>query len=77
MEFHGVKDKTDMWINYSPWGCSCNMDQRVIDFFNDVYERGMSKYNDMVFEMQREDREKEEEEKDLKEFKRLKEKYKE
>lgn len=44
MEFHGVKDKTDMWVNYSPSDCF-SMDQRVIEFFQSVYERGMAIYN--------------------------------
>ena len=43
MSFHGIEDKTDMWINYWPQEC-CNMDKRVVDFFNSVYERGMKKY---------------------------------
>ena len=47
MEFHGVKDHTDMWINYFPNTC-CNMDQRVVDFFEDVYQRGMDVYDERI-----------------------------
>ena len=45
MEFHGVKDKCDMWINYIPTDC-CSMDERVIKFFRGVYEDGMAKFNE-------------------------------
>ena len=44
MEFHGVKDDCDMYINYLPTEC-CGMDERVIDFFSRIYEKGMEKYD--------------------------------
>lgn len=45
MEFHGVKEKADMWINYFPNEVD-GVDDRIIDFVRDVYNRGMLKYNE-------------------------------
>lgn len=74
MEFHGVKEKTDMWINYFPHDC-CNMDRRVIEFFDDVYERGMAKYDKFVAKERAKERGKEIEEEEKAELKRLQKKY--
>ncbi len=74
MEFHGVKDDCDMWVNYFPRDC-CNMDQRVIDFFNNVHEKGMRKY-EVIMEKSYARQNKDKIEKQEKaELKRLKEKY--
>jgi len=43
MEFHGVKDKCEMWINYSATEFDC-MDYRVVNFFKRIYEKGMDAY---------------------------------
>jgi hypothetical protein len=76
MEFHGIKDKADMWIN---WGDSTSeapgVDQRIIDWFRSMHERGMEKYSEMMYESQKEDREKAERERELAELERLKKKY--
>ena len=48
MEFHGAKDKIDMWINYFPGECE-GLDDRVVEFFRSVYERGMEKYREIMF----------------------------
>ena len=53
MEFMGVKDQCDMYINYNINGC-CNVDERVIKFFENIYERGMEKYNKMIIDQERE-----------------------
>jgi len=50
MRFHGVEDKTDMWLNYCPNDC-CDMDERVLEFFQDVYKRGMVKYDEAIEKM--------------------------
>jgi hypothetical protein len=42
MSFHGVEDETEMWINYMP--DSDGVDRRVTEWFKDVYERGMERY---------------------------------
>lgn len=76
MEFHGVKDKCDMWVNYSPEGC-CGMDYRVIEFFASVYEKGMDKYNEMMDKWTEEQSREENEKAERRELARLKEKYKE
>ena len=76
MEFHGVKDKTDMWINWSDCFSECvGVDQRIIDFFRSINDRGMAKYADMVYEGQREERERAEREQELKTLAKLKKKY--
>lgn len=47
MEFHGIKDKADMWINYDPYYCStCNVDRRIVEFIQSVYNRGIEKYEE-------------------------------
>lgn len=45
MEFHGVKDACDMWINYWPDGEYPDVDDRIIEFIRSVYHRGMAKYD--------------------------------
>lgn len=75
MEFHGVKDKADMWINYWPADC-CGMDKRVIEFFTKVYNEGMEKWNE---ENEKHDKKYKAEQLELaerKELARLKDKYK-
>ena len=68
-EFMGVKDKCDMYINYS--GDSNDVDDRVADFFREVYEKGMINYNNILAK----DAEKEEQIMEKAELKRLKKKY--
>ena len=70
MEFHGIKDKTDMWINYWPHEC-CGMDKKVIDFFDSVYRRGMEKYDENIAEYEKDVQERKEKE----EYLRLKKKF--
>lgn len=74
MEFHGVKDSCDLWINYSPdeYGC---MDQRVVEFFKSVYDRGIVKYQEDLNRYFRDRRRKETEASERAELARLKEKY--
>jgi len=74
LDLWGHKYSMDSWLNYSPEEC-CGMDKRVSDFFNESYEDAKSKYDDMVYEMDKENREKEEREHELSELKRLKQKY--
>ncbi len=69
-EFHGIKEKADMWINYFPHDC-CDMDKRVIEFFQDLHERGMEKYNRRLTKYWKE----EEKRKEIEELKRLQKKY--
>jgi hypothetical protein len=44
MEFHGVKDSCDMWINYWPDGEYADVDDRIIQFIRQVYAEGMDVY---------------------------------
>jgi hypothetical protein len=74
VDFHGFKDKADMWINY----CDSDgngVDSRITEFFGNMYEKGMAKYHADQWEYEEEKREREQEEKDRKEFERLKAKY--
>ena len=66
VEFHGVKDSTDMWINWVE-----PMPSSVSDFLEKVYEEGMAKWDEKMKDYRAEQRKQEE----LKELKRLKEKY--
>lgn len=59
MEFHGIKDSCDMWINYSPDGEYPEIDDRIISFIRSVYNRGMEKYDEETYEY-REEQKKEE-----------------
>lgn len=43
MEFHGVKDSCDMYINYFPEGEYRDVDDRIIEFIRNVYSKGMEK----------------------------------
>ena len=74
MKFHGIEDKADMWINYSPEG-DYNMDRRVVDFFNGVYKRGMVEYNKIMEEYWDNKYKEDIEIAEKRELKRLKEKY--
>jgi len=74
MEFLGIKEKADMDINYSPNDC-CNMDERVTEFFNNVYERGMEIYNENEREYREKEYKDEIEKWDKIQLKKLKEKY--
>lgn len=69
MEFHGVKDSCDMYVNYYPE--DDGMDQRVSEFFRSVYERGMAVYNDSMAKRSEEEKECWE----RAEYKRLEQKY--
>lgn len=74
IEFHGVKDKYDAYLNWFDDEVE-GVDQRIVDFVRDVYRRGMDAYNNDVYESQREQRERETEDKERKELARLKDKY--
>jgi len=75
-EMHGIIEKADMWINWSPdFGDSRGCDQRIIEFFERASGKAMDKYDEELFESQLKERKKAEEEKDRKELKRLKAKY--
>lgn len=76
MEFHGVKNSCDMWINYSPRDYDCDgVDYRVVAFFRRVYEQGMENYNTEQKKYYAEQNKKEIEKKEKAELERLKQKY--
>lgn len=74
MEFHGVKDKIDMWINYSPDG-EYGIDNRIIEFVESVYDRGMVKYNKQMDKYWKEQNKEKIEKEEKAELERLKQKY--
>lgn len=74
MEFHGIEDACDMWLNYSS-GSYDGVDDRIVKFISSVYERGMSKYNSEMEEIYEEEHKKETEERERAELARLKRKY--
>lgn len=73
VEMHGVEKTCDMWINWSP-GFD-GVDYRVIEFFRDWAEKARQKYDEELYEHQREQREKEQKDRELLELARLKKKY--
>lgn len=74
IEFHGIKEKCDMWINYLP-GEFEGVDDRIVKFFRDVYERGMDEYNKIIREYWEEQHRNELEKREKDELERLKIKY--
>lgn len=72
-EFHGKTYKMDSWVNYFPDGDG--VDRRVQEFFEKAYNDGMRRYQDELFEADRERREREQEEADRAEYARLKAKF--
>lgn len=71
----GKKYKMDSWINYWPDSECDGVDQRVIDFFREMWEDVKRRHDEIVYRSQRKQREQSEKEHDLTELKRLKEKY--
>lgn len=74
MEFHGVKDSLDAWINYVPLSC-CDMDERVVEFFRRVYYAGMEKFEAERAAAELEKNKDEIEKSEREEYERLKTKY--
>jgi hypothetical protein len=73
---YGVTEKMDAWINWSPDSSDCHpIDQRVVDFFRATYEKARAKYDEDVYEAQREERERQTERQERAELARLKSKY--
>lgn len=73
-EFHDVKREYYGFINYTPESC-CNMDRRIIDFFNDVYQEGLFKYFEECQKREAEEEKEKIEEHDRAEYERLKAKF--
>ena len=74
MEFHGIKDSCDMWINYFP-GEYDGVDDRIIEFIQDIYKKGMAKYDKEIAKYWAEQNKAEIEKEERKVLKRLKKKY--
>ena len=73
MEFHGIEDECEMYISYFPG--EYGIDVRIVEFIENVYERGMLKYNKEAEEYWWKENKEKIEEKEKVELKRLKEKY--
>jgi len=74
-EMFDKKEKIDMWINYWPYSECDGVDQRVIDFFRENWEKFKRKHDSIVRKADTKRREAEEKENDLDELARLKKKY--
>lgn len=72
-EMHGIKKECDMWINW--WDNGNGIDDRIIEFFSDASSEAMLKWNKIIYDSQKIEREKQVEENDFCEFQRLKKKY--
>jgi len=49
-EFHGIKRKMDMYVNFSESHEVEGVDKRVIEFFQELYEKGMKVYDKIIQE---------------------------
>lgn len=73
---YGQDFKGEMSINWTPEDCNgYEVDRRLLEIFDRWYRKARAKWEDEVFESQREQRAKEEEERERGEFARLKAKY--
>ena len=48
IDFCGIHDSLDTSINYFPEDIYGGMDERVVRFFNSVYEKGMEEYRKAI-----------------------------
>ena len=71
----GCADKIDMWINYEGKGEVNGVDDRIVMFFRDLYERAYAEYQNELYEAERAERESREELSERQLLKMLKEKY--
>lgn len=74
VDFHGFKDKADMWINY----CDSDgngVDSRITEFFSNMYDKGMAKYRLEESEYFEKRDAKEKEKREREDLARLKAKY--
>lgn len=72
--FHGKTYQMNSWINWSPDECS-GVDQRVLDFFRQATEDGLTRYHEEEMAYHAEQRKKETEENEREQLERLKKKY--
>lgn len=74
INFHGIEEKVDWWINY----CDSDgegLDRRVKEFFSDVYYRGMIKYDEEMLRFYSEQNLKKVEAEEKETLRKLKNKY--
>ena len=80
IDFIGIKKKQEFWINYCGDYLSAEcygVDNRIVEFFRDIYEKGIEKYDRILQEQYEKEHKKEIEENEKKELKRLQNKYQE
>ena len=76
IEFHKVKQKTDMWINYMPDTSDYDrVDRRIVEFIQESYETGMRVYERENIERMEIEHADEIESEERAELKRLQDKY--
>ncbi len=74
--FHGKTEKSSWWINWCPWHTDYpGMDQRIIDWFAEMTERGMTRYDAQMAEYWREEIARDTEKSERAELERLAHKY--
>jgi hypothetical protein len=74
MDFHGVKDTYEAYLNWTSTEVD-GVDDRIIHFVRDIYERGMEVYHAEMYESRREQERIETEAREKRELARLKAKY--
>jgi hypothetical protein len=73
---YGMDFKHEMSINWTPEDCNgYEVDRRLLEIFDGWYQKARARWDEEVFESQREQRAKEEEERERSELARLKAKY--
>jgi len=75
IDYIGIKDKCDMWMNYNPDGECEGVDDRIVEFFRRVHEKAVLKYNRLLDQQFARQHAGEIKEQELKELKRLQVKY--
>lgn len=73
-KMHGVEEKVDMWINWSP-DDEYRCDRRIPEWCAEVAQRARAKWEDEQWEAEREQREAATKRAELEELARLKAKY--
>lgn len=72
---YGEDFKADWSINYYPEDGGCGLDRRVREWFETCFQQAREKYDDAMYESEKNRRKREAEEIERREFVRLKEKY--
>ena len=72
-EMHGIKAEQEWWMNWFDDGSGC--DRRIVEWFEEQSRKAMAKYEDELWEDQKEARAAKEEEDARKQYKELTERF--